>query len=115
MEIAFASVESAFDFSSSGPSLPGEAGRLLRVVIPLLRENPSALDPMRLGLAAMSGGWGRSFRSLSRVQRAFKLRDRSSAENGVSSRDYRDPRTLGYVPSCVPFARAARLAVPLLQ
>ena len=47
--------------------------------------------------------------------RALKLRDRSSAENGVSSRDYRDPRTLGYVPSCVPFARAARLAVPLLQ
>ena len=45
MEIAFASVESAFDFSSSGPSLPGEAGRLLRVVIPLPRENPSALDP----------------------------------------------------------------------
>ena len=40
------SVESAFDFSSSGPSLPGEAWRLLRVVgIPLLREDPSALDP----------------------------------------------------------------------
>ena len=46
--------------------------------------------------------------------RALKLRDRSSAQNGVCSRDY---RFLDLEFTCLAAcrARAARLAVPLLQ
>ena len=51
---------------------------------------------------------------LDRVQRALKLRDRSSAENGVGSRDYRN-LDLGFTCQAACRALAARLAVPLLQ
>ena len=46
--------------------------------------------------------------------RALKLRDRSSAQNGVCSRDYRN-LDLGFTCQAACRARAARLAVPLLQ
>ena len=84
---------------------PREVGRLFRVVIPLVREeDPSALDPDDAPLPRRDvGGLGSFIPVLNRVQRAVKLRDRSSAESGgqLSGLKKSSPRV--YAPSCVPF------------